>query len=171
MDLREPAPAFTVSAPSRPIAPRRPPVKLIIAGVAALVVFAYLVSTAMSTSAVYYLKVGELRAKGAAAYNTPVRVGGQAAGGSIVNDPATQTLRFTLTDNTGTMPVVYTGVVPDMFGYAAAGKYQDAVVEGELHTNGVFYATQIIVKHDARFAAADATATAGAGPAAGHAAP
>jgi cytochrome c-type biogenesis protein CcmE len=148
---------------------RLPPLKFLIAAAAVLLTFAYLVSTAMGASAVYYLTVSELHAKGAAAYNTPVRVGGQAADGSLNFDAGTQTLRFTLTDSSGTMPVVYTGVVPDMFGYAKDGHYQDAVVEGTLHQDGTFYATQIIVKHDARFAAADAAATAQAG--AGQAAP
>ena len=167
MDLRAAAaPAAPVSA----TASRRPPLKLLAAGLAALVTFAYLVATAMGTSTVYYLTVGELRARGAAAYGTPVRVGGQAANGSIVADPGAQTLRFTLSDPSGSLPVVYTGIVPDMFGYASDGHYQDAVVEGKLGRDGVFRASQIIVKHDARFAAADAKATAQAG-AAGRRAP
>ncbi|HEY8745513.1 MAG TPA: cytochrome c maturation protein CcmE, partial [Chloroflexota bacterium] len=69
------------------------------------------------------------------------------------------------------MPAVYTGVVPDMFGYARDGHYQDAVIEGTLHPDGTFFATQIIVKHDATFAAADAAATAQAGMSTGHSAP
>lgn len=154
-----------------PAVPRRlPSLKVLVAGAAALLTFAYLISTAIGTSAVYYLTVAELHAKGPAAYNTPVRVGGRAADGSIHFDAATQTLRFTFSDSSGAMPVVYTGVVPDMFGYAADGHYQDAVVEGTLHKDGTFYATQIIVKHDARFAAADASATAQAGSP-GHSAP
>lgn len=170
MDLREPLSSAAVPALAG-VPPRRlPPLKFLIAGAAALITFAYLVSTAMGTSAVYYLTVGELHAKGTAAYNSPVRVGGRAANGSLRFDTATQTLRFTLTDSTGSLPVVYTGIVPDMFGYAKDGHYQDAVVEGTLHPNGVFYASQIIVKHDARFAAADASATAQAG-AGGHSAP
>jgi cytochrome c-type biogenesis protein CcmE len=170
MDVRQPIVAAAAPV-AGPAAPRRlPPLKFLIAAAAALVTFAYLVSTAMGTSAVYYLTVAELHAKGPAAYNTPVRVGGRAADGSIHFDAATQTLRFAFSDASGTMPVLYTGVVPDMFGYAADGHYQDAVVEGTLHADGTFYATQIIVKHDARFAAADASATAQAGTT-GHPAP
>jgi cytochrome c-type biogenesis protein CcmE len=40
-----------------------------------------------------------------------------------------------------------------------------------LHSDGTFYATQIIVKHDANFAAADASATAQAGAGAGQSKP
>ena len=169
MDLDQP-----VAAPELPLAEpgvsarRLPPLKIVVAGVAALVTFAYLVTTAMGTSTVYYLTVGELHAKGSAAYNTAVRVGGRAADGSIHHDIATQTLTFTLADATGALPVVYNGVVPDMFGYAKDGHYQDAVVEGKLRPDGVFQATQIIVKHDASFAAADAKATAEAGVPAGQ---
>lgn len=171
MDLRQPlAPAATATA-GHPGARRLPPVKFLVAAAAVVITFAYLVSTAMGAGAVYYLTVSELHAKGAAAYNTPVRVGGQAADGSLHYDAGTQTLRFVLTDSSGRMPVVYTGIVPDMFGYAKDGHYQDAVVEGTLHQDGTFYATQIIVKHDARFAAADAAATAQAGKTAGQPAP
>ena len=171
MDVKQPI--APVAATARiGVAPRRlPPVKFMVAAVAVLITFAYLVSTAMGAGAVYYLTVSELHAKGPAAYNTPVRVGGRAADGSLHYDAATQTLRFTLTDSTGAMPAVYTGVVPDMFGYARDGHYQDAVIEGTLHPDGTFYATQIIVKHDATFAAADAAATAQAGSSTGHPAP
>jgi len=170
MDVRQPvAPTPALAPLGVPTRRRLPPLKFLIAAAAILVTFAYLVSTAMGASAVYYLTVSELHAKGTAAYNAPVRVGGQAADGSMHFDAGNQTLRFTLTDSSGTMPVVYTGVVPDMFGYAKDGHYQDAVVEGTLHSDGTFYATQIIVKHDARFAAADAAATAQAGT--GHPAP
>jgi cytochrome c-type biogenesis protein CcmE len=171
MDVRQPAAPAVAPAPLGAGTRRLPPLKFLLAGAAVLVTFAYLVTTAMGASTVYYLSVSELHAKGTAAYNTPVRVGGQAADGSLHFDAGTQTLRFTLTDSSGTMPVVYTGVVPDMFGYAKDGHYQDAVVEGTLHPDGTFYATQIIVKHDANFAAADAAATAQAGAGAGHSKP
>jgi cytochrome c-type biogenesis protein CcmE len=171
VDLRQPLAPAAAAAPASAAVRRLPPVKFMVAGVAVLITFAYLVSTAMGAGAVYYLTVSELHAKGAVAYNTPVRVGGRAADGSLYYDTGRQTLRFILTDNSGTMPVVYTGIVPDMFGYAQDGHYQDAVVEGTLHPDGVFYATQIIVKHDARFAAADAAATAQAGASTGKPAP
>jgi cytochrome c-type biogenesis protein CcmE len=178
MEMNPSAASELALPPARLAGRRLPPLKFLIAGTAIVLTFAYLVTTAMSTSTEYYLTVGELKAKGAAAYNAPVRVGGRAADGSIANDTAAQTLHFTLTDNSGSLPVVYKGVVPDMFGYAKDGRYQDAVVEGSLQRDGTFVASQIIVKHDARFAAADATATAGAGlapattpPAAGEKAP
>ena len=171
MDLRQSLAPAAATAPVHSGTRRLPPVKFLVAAVAVLITFAYLVSTAMGAGAVYYLTVSELHAKGAAAYNTPVRVGGQAANGSLQFGGDRQTLRFILTDSSGRMPVVYTGIVPDMFGYAKDGHYQDAVVEGTLHPDGTFYATQIIVKHDARFAAADAAATAQAGKSAGQPAP
>jgi len=163
MDVQYPAVVSDLAAPGTPIARRRPSLKLIVAGIAALLVFVYLITTAMGTSTVYYLTVSELKAKGAASYNVPVRVGGRAGDGTILSDAAAQTLHFSLTDNTGSLQVVYKGIVPDMFGYAKDGHYQDAVVEGTLQPDGVFQASQIIVKHDASFAAADAQATAQAG--------
>ena len=150
--------------------PSRQPLswKVVAAGVAAALTLLYLVFTATKASAEYYLTVGQLRAKGPAAYGQIVRIGGRAADGSIHWNAKTQTLRFEMTDKNGSrLPVVYTGVVPDMFGYARDGHYQDAIVEGALQPDGVFKASQIIVKHDARFAAADAQATAQAGKGSG----
>jgi cytochrome c-type biogenesis protein CcmE len=170
----DPSLASALPAAQQPsTAAKRPPYKLLIAGAAALITFAYLIVTAMGSSTVYYLTVAELHAKGNAAYQTPTRVGGRALDGSIQHDLSAQTLKFTLVDSTGSLPVIYQGIVPDMFGYATDGHYQDAVVEGKLHPDGVFYASQIIVKHDATFAAADATATAGVTltPQPGHSTP
>lgn len=150
--------------------PHRQPLswKVIAASAAVVFTLLYLVFTATKASAEYYLTVGQLRAKGPAAYGQVVRIGGRAVNGSIHWNTTTQTLRFEMTDKHGNvLPVVYTGIVPDMFGYARDGHYQDAVVEGTLQPNGVFKASQIIVKHDARFAAANPQATAQAGKGSG----
>lgn len=130
---------------------RKPPVQIIALAIAAVVVAGYLVATALSSSAVYYLTVSELKAKGAAADNQSVRIGGRVVDGTIHRTSAGQIDSFVLTDGSGTLPVVFHGIAPDLFGYAADGRYQDAVIEGKLAPNGTFQASQIIVKHDANF--------------------
>lgn len=135
---------------------RATPPYTVIAVVAAIVAcVGYLAFTALSTSTVYYLTVSELRAKGPGALDQPVRVGGRLADGSLHRDSSGRIDSFSLTDGTGTIPVVFQGDAPDLFGYAKDGLYQDAVVEGKLDAKGTFAASQIIVKHDANFQASD----------------
>lgn len=105
---------------------------------------------------VYYVTVGELLAQGERAYDRPVRVSGRVVDGTLSHDAGAGLLAFRLTDGSGTLPVTYRGVKPDMFGYAAQGAYQDAVVEGRLGPDGTLRATALIVKHGSDFQAAPA---------------
>jgi cytochrome c-type biogenesis protein CcmE len=143
------APAAATSA-SRPLVGL--PVKLWLGGGLLALAIAYLVLTSLQTSAVYYVTVSELLARGEAAYGQAVRLSGAVVDGSIQRDR--QHLRFVLTDGTATIPVTHTGQVPDLFGYRAEGAYQDVVVEGRYTASGVFEARTLIVKHGPTFEAA-----------------
>src|SRR5205814_2018451 len=85
------------------------------------------------------------------AYDRPIRVGGRIVEGTLVHDAPSGLLRFQMTDGTGTLPVSYRGVKPDLLGYQAAGAYQDVVVEGRFQRDGVLYSTALIVKHGPEF--------------------
>jgi len=69
------------------------------------------------------------------------RIGGLVEDGSLVRGEGEQ-IRFTVTDGGGSVPVVFTGVLPDLFeenqGMVGTGRY----------INGVFEATEILAKHD-----------------------
>ncbi len=73
--------------------------------------------------------------------NETFRIGGLVAEGSIVRGQG-ESIRFEVTDGGATVPVVYTGVLPDLFteneGMVGTGRYVD----------GVFEATEILAKHD-----------------------
>lgn len=141
------APGWAAPAPDRPHGGL--PVKLWLGGTLLAVAIGYLVLTSMQSSAVYYLTVSELRARGDAAYGQTIRLAGEVVDGSIQRDR--QHLNFTLSDGTATVPVTHTGQVPDLFGYRAEGAYQDVVVEGRYTASGVFEARNIIVKHGPTF--------------------
>jgi cytochrome c-type biogenesis protein CcmE len=125
--------------PHRPQRRRMTPtrVRMLVAGLVLLIAAGYLVVSATTTSAVYYLTISELRGMGAQASTQPVRVGGIVVPGTIQRDGST--LRFLIVDaapdtpydqidmNALKMNVVYKGIVPDIF--------QDevhVVVEGKL---------------------------------------
>lgn len=129
------------------------PPKLLLGGGLVVAAIVYLVVTSLQTSAVYYLTVGELLARGSAASGQTVRLAGGVVDGSIQHDR--EHLRFDLGDGTATVPVVHAGPVPDLFGYSAEGAYQDVVVEGRYAQSGVFEARNIIVRHGPTFEAAD----------------
>lgn len=72
------------------------------------------------------------------------RVGGLVMKGSIKHDGLTT--HFVVTDTAKTIPVVYTGVLPDLF-----REGQGVVAEGRINSHGVFVATQVLAKHDSRY--------------------
>lgn len=69
------------------------------------------------------------------------RIGGLVLGGSIVRGQGT-TITFAVTDTNQTVPVQFTGVLPDLF-----GEGQGMVGTGSL-VGGTFVATEILAKHD-----------------------
>ena len=73
------------------------------------------------------------------------------AGGMVVKDSVkrdTQSLRvdFVITDFKSNVPVVYTGILPDLF---AEG--QGVVANGVLDDKGVFQASEVLAKHDENY--------------------
>ena len=127
-------------------------VKVVVAGLIIAITAGYLVFTATSTSAVYYVTVGELLDQKDQAKDRVVRVSGWVLDGSI-DKKDNLTLDFVLTDGKGTVPVGYKGVVPDLFGYSTNDLYQEVIVEGRYTSGGVLQARNLIVKHGPEFRA------------------
>jgi cytochrome c-type biogenesis protein CcmE len=130
--------------------------RFLIAGILILAGLAYLAFTVTRASAVFYLTVPELYARGAAASERPVRVSGVVDAGSIQRDPSSFITRFTASDSGGSLPVVYKGAVPDIFQPGI-----QVVVEGRLASDGVFHADTLLTKCPAHFQAATVTPMAG----------
>jgi cytochrome c-type biogenesis protein CcmE len=74
-----------------------------------------------------------------------MRLGGMVESGSIRRQSDGVTIRFALTDGEARTPVVYRGIVPDLFREGSG-----AVAEGRLE-NGTFVADTILAKHDERY--------------------
>ncbi|MAT92098.1 MAG: cytochrome c maturation protein CcmE [Halioglobus sp.] len=83
---------------------------------------------------------------GEAPVGQPIRVGGMVVDGSIERSAEDLSVRFRLTDYSGEVPVVYTGILPDLF-----GEGQGAVASGVLNDNGVLEATEVLAKHDENY--------------------
>jgi len=125
---------------------RRRPWGIAVLVAVVLVVIGFLAFSSIGNALLYYLTPTELLDRGDAAIGETVRLGGQVAPGSV-SGPATD-LRFTLTDGTSDIPV-HSTVAPTRSFREGSG----AVVEGSLGADGVFEATQVIVKHDENYEA------------------
>jgi cytochrome c-type biogenesis protein CcmE len=127
------------------------PLSFILAGIAILGAIIYLVYANTQTSAVYYLTVSELK-HCTDCTTRSVRVSGIVQAGSIVKDEQRQMVKFVVVDGNQTLPVVYSGVVPDIF---RAGI--QVVVEGHYAGQGAFQAQTLLAKCPSKFQSATST--------------
>ncbi len=135
---------------ARPVMPPLPPRARrwgVLLGVAVVVaVIGYLAFSSVGNALVYYLTPTELLDRGQAAVGETVRLGGLVEVGSIAGEAPD--LRFVLTDGTSEI-IVHATSAPTRSFREGIG----AVVEGTLGTDGVFEASQVIVKHDENYVA------------------
>jgi cytochrome c-type biogenesis protein CcmE len=83
-----------------------------------------------------------------------IRIGGMVKQGSLIREGLEGTrIEFVTTDYNADVPVVYTGVLPDLF-----REGQGVVAEGHLDASGVFQARQILAKHDENYMSAEVKA-------------
>jgi cytochrome c-type biogenesis protein CcmE len=111
-------------------------------------VFAWLMFGGLQKNVVFFLTPKELLAKGPEGIGVPVRLGGQVKPGSTKWDAKTLDLRFIVTDGVKEMPVKSTGAPPQMFRDGMG-----VVVEGRAGNDGVFQATNLMVKHSNEYRA------------------
>ena len=74
------------------------------------------------------------------------RLGGMVADGSVQREEGNLTVQFVVTDYAHSMPVQYTGVLPDLF-----REGQGVVVRGRLDAAGHFEAEEVLAKHDENY--------------------
>ena len=120
-------------------------IAFIIAGVAALGVAAMLVLSAFQDNLVFFFSPTQVVANEAPKGRT-FRVGGLVEQGSVKRDSDGLTTRFMVTDTAKSIPVVYKGILPDLF---KEGK--GCVAQGKIGADGVFYADQVLAKHDENY--------------------
>ena len=71
------------------------------------------------------------------------RLGGMVVDGSLVRETDSLTVRFEITDTAAAVPVLYTGILPDLF-----REGQGVVTMGRLSDDGTFVADEVLAKHD-----------------------
>ena len=110
-------------------------------GVGFLVLAAFLVMFAFSQAIAYFYVPSDLE-KANVPPGTRIRLGGVVEAGSVKRGDG-KTVTFTVTDTLSTVPVTYTGILPDLF-----REGQGVVAEGAFGMDGLFVADTVLAKHD-----------------------
>ncbi len=147
-------------------APKANRTKFFLGGALILAAVVYLIVSSTKASAQYFVTIDELNANRAQNLNRDLRVSGAVMGDSIAYDPATLELSFTVANvpgdnseieaqgglakvlhdavtdpNRSHMQVIYVGPKPDLLRNEA-----QAIMTGRLDENGVFHATELLLK-------------------------
>ena len=125
--------------------PRHRKLALIVLVVAVLGAAVALVLNAFNSNLVFFFSPTQV-ANGEAPTSRAFRIGGLVEAGSVRREADGLTTRFIVTDTAKSMPVTYTGILPDLF---KEGK--GVVAEGRLGADGLFAATQVLAKHDENY--------------------
>ena len=75
--------------------------------------------------------------------NYVFRVGGVVLDGSLIKSKDTMNVKFAITDYEQNLDITYTGILPDLF-----REGQGVVMRGKLGDDGIFYAEEVLAKHD-----------------------
>jgi cytochrome c-type biogenesis protein CcmE len=133
--------------------PRQKRLAMIAGGLVALGVAAAFVLAAFRENLVFFFTPSQVEAK-EVPQGRPFRIGGLVVPGTLKRQTDGLTVQFVVTDTAKNVPVVYRGILPDLF---REGK--GVVTQGKLGGDGIFYASEVLAKHDENYmppAAADA---------------
>ena len=125
--------------------PRHKKLTIIIMSVAALGLSTALVLDAFQSNLVFFFSPSQVAAN-EAPRGKSFRIGGLVEEGSVKRQSDGITVSFVVTDTAKNIPVVYTGILPDLF---KEGK--GVVAQGKLSSEGVFRADEVLAKHDENY--------------------
>lgn len=120
-------------------------IAFIIIGLVGLSVAAFLVTSAFKNNLVFFFSPSQIASK-EAPVGRNFRIGGLVEKGSMKRDGDGLTVKFTVTDTANSVPVVYKGILPDLF-----KEGRGCVAQGHVGADGIFYADQVLAKHDENY--------------------
>ena len=85
-------------------------------------------------------------ANGEAPEGARIRAGGMVVEGSIKRDELSLLVNFEVTDYNASIPVAFTGILPDLF-----REGQGIVAMGRMDGAGIFQADEVLAKHDENY--------------------
>lgn len=117
---------------------------VIAGGMSFILVAVLLVMFAFSQSVAYFFMPSDL-ASNEVKPGTRIRLGGLVEAGSVVRGNGS-TVSFKVTDGKASVPVSYTGILPDLF-----REGQGVVTEGVFNSAHAFVADSVLAKHDEKY--------------------
>ena len=134
---------------STAIKPKHQRLVLVLAALAALIGAALLAAWALRNQASYFYLPAEMATKPPAA-DRAVRLGGMVETGSLTTAPDGVTISFIVGDGKAKVPVMFTGITPDLFKEGSG-----VVAEGHRRADGTFVASNLLAKHDEKYVPRD----------------
>jgi len=125
--------------------PRSKRLILILTGLIVLGVATFFVLRAFNDNLVFFYTPSQI-ANHEAPTNKSFRIGGMVVEDSLKREPGGLQVEFIVTDTAQSVPVQYSGILPDLF---KEGK--GVVAEGRLNAQGTFIASQVLAKHDENY--------------------
>jgi cytochrome c-type biogenesis protein CcmE len=125
--------------------PKHQRLVLVALAVVAVIAAVLLAMWGLKDRAAYFYTPADIAA-GKAPAGKAMRLGGMVELGSVQRDPDGVTIRFIVNDGDAQTPVLFRGIVPDLFREGSG-----VVAEGRLEPGGLFVAETILAKHDERY--------------------
>lgn len=126
---------------------RRRRLWFVLAVVVAASLVAVLVAMALQRNVAYLFTPAEVldgrAGADVASGETRFRLGGMVAKGSFQRPPGSMEAHFQVSDGDALLPVVYSGILPDLF-----RESQSVVATGRMRADGTFVADEVLAKHD-----------------------
>lgn len=130
--------------------PRQKRLAFIAAGVVAVGLAVGLVLNALDQNVSLYFTPTQVF-NDEAPHGRSFRIGGLVEEGSVKREPDGLTVNFAITDTHKRVPVVFKGILPDLF---KEGK--GVVAQGKVGPDGVMHADEVLAKHDENYMAPEA---------------
>ena len=118
-------------------------IAFMVVGLVSLGIAAYLAASAFRNNLVFFFSPTQVAAKEAPVDRT-FRIGGLVQEGSLKRGGLNG--QFTVTDTAHNIPVVYKGILPDLF-----KEGRGCVAQGKISSHGPFQAEQVLAKHDENY--------------------
>ena len=131
----------------------------IIGGLCAIGIATFFILRAFNENLVFFYTPSQIASK-EAPVNKNFRIGGMVLDNSLQREPGGLQVAFVITDMVHSVPVQYSGILPDLF---KEGK--GVVAQGKLNDQGVFLASQVLAKHDENYMPPEAKSALEAGKA------
>lgn len=113
--------------------------------VAGLAIAAVLTLRAFEENMMFYVEISDV-VKGNVPGDRNFRVGGLVVENSVTRRSGELEIEFTVTDLEAELPILYTGILPDLF-----REGQGIIAHGHLNDDGKFVADTVLAKHDEQY--------------------